>query len=170
MDIPGVSGAAQTVWFVANDNNSTNTTNLHGALPLGIECQYTNWAYAQEGALGNMLFKRYLLINKSAITFDSMYVCQWADPDLGFANDDFVGCDTSLSLGFVYNASNSDQTYGSLPPPAGGFDFFQGPLVPAPGHVRDLAGQARDGLPQSADDRVLLFHQHRPDAGRPHAR
>ena len=145
VDIPGVTGADQTVWFVANDLNSTNTADLYGAQPLGIECQFTTWAYAQEGPLGNMIFKSFVIINKSTQTFDSMYVAMWSDPDLGFADDDFVGCDTSLSLGFVYNAANVDQTYGSLPPPAAGFDFFQGPRVPSPGSSAIFRGRLVDG-------------------------
>jgi hypothetical protein len=115
VDIPGVSGADQTVWFVANDNNSTNTANLYGAQPLGVECQFTTWGYAQEGSLGNMIFKSYLLINKSTTTFDSMYIAQWVDPDVGNYTDDLVGCDTSLSLGYAYNGYITDATYGNLP-------------------------------------------------------
>ncbi len=152
-DIPGVEGADQTVWFVCNDLNPTNTADLYGTAPLGIECQVTNWAYAQEGALGNMFFKSFLLINKSTQTLDSMYVAMWSDPDLGFSDDDFSGCDTSLSLGFIYNAQNVDQTYGSLPPPAAGFDFFQGPRVPAPGATARFRGRMLDGyrnLPMTA--------------------
>jgi hypothetical protein len=145
VDVPGVKGASQTIWFVANDDNPTNVSNLYGAQPLGVEVQVTAWAYAQEGALNNMLFKSYLLINKSPRTFDSMYVCQWSDPDLGFANDDYVGCDTSLSLGFVYNANNVDQVYGSLPPPAAGFDFFQGPRVPSAGGTAIFRGKQLAG-------------------------
>ncbi|HEX9006639.1 MAG TPA: hypothetical protein VF889_05060 [Bacteroidota bacterium] len=146
VDIPGVKGASQTVWFVANDLNTTNTANLYGTQPLGVECQYTIWAYSQQGALGNMIFKSYLLINKSTQTFDSMYVCQWADPDLGNATDDLVGCDTSLSLGYVYNGNNVDATYGSLPPPAAGFDFFQGPKVPSPGDSAIFRGKRLQGF------------------------
>jgi hypothetical protein len=153
VDIAGVKGASQTIWFVANDNNSTNTANLYGTPPLGVECQVTIWAYAQEGPLGNMLFKSYLLINKSTVSFDSMYVCQWVDPDLGNAYDDLVGCDTSLSLGFVYNANIVDATYGSLPPPSAGFDFFQGPRVTSPGSSAIFRGKRIDGfrnLPMTA--------------------
>jgi hypothetical protein len=153
VDIAGVKGASQTIWFVANDNNSTNTTNLYGTTPLGVECQFTIWAYAQEGPLGNMFFKSYLLINKGTATFDSMYVCQWVDPDLGNAYDDLAGCDTSLSLGFVYNSNIIDATYGSLPPPAAGFDFFQGPRVPLPGSSAIFRGNRIDGyrnLPMTA--------------------
>ncbi len=153
VDIAGVKGASQTVWFVANDNNSTNTANLYGTPPLGVECQVTIWAYAQEGPLGNMFFKSYLLINKGTVSFDSMYVCQWVDPDLGNAYDDLAGCDTSLSLGFVYNANVVDAVYGSLPPPSAGFDFFQGPRVASPGGTAIFRGKRIDGyrnLPMTA--------------------
>jgi hypothetical protein len=145
VDVPGFPGADQTIWYVANDLNSTNTSNLYGTQPLGIECQVTSWAYAQEGPLGNMVFRSFLLINKSSQRLDSMVVAMWSDPDLGFAEDDYVGCDTSLSLGFVYNSSTVDQTYGSLPPPAAGFDFFQGPIVAEPGATATFRGKNIQG-------------------------
>jgi hypothetical protein len=64
-----------------------------------------------------------------------MYFCQWSDPDLGSFSDDLVGCDTLLSLGYVYNANGNDATYRqyNLPPPAAGYDFLAGPTVPAVG-------------------------------------
>ncbi len=140
-DIPGFPGADQTIWYVANDLNSANTTDLYGSNPIGIELQVTAWAYALQGALGNMNFRRYLMINKSAAVVESTYVTQWADPDLGFSDDDYVGCDTTLSLGYVYNAAATDQTYSPLPPPSAGFDFFQGPIVPSPGSTAIARGQ-----------------------------
>jgi hypothetical protein len=57
-----------------------------------------------------------------------MFVSLWADPDLGGFTDDLVGVDTTLSLGYCYNATNNDQLYG-LTPPAIGYDFFRGPKV-----------------------------------------
>ncbi len=129
VDIPGVPGASQTIWYVANDLDQTKTTALHGSQPMGIEEQGTMWAYSQAGPLGNMIFRKYLLINKSTDTFRDMYVSMWSDIDLGFSDDDMAGCDTTLSLGFVYNASNHDSKYGTMIPPATGFDFFQGPVV-----------------------------------------
>jgi hypothetical protein len=140
IDIPGVPGADQTLWFIANDLNPTNTANLYGATPMGIEAQVTYWAYNQSGALGNMYFRKYLLVNKGAQqdTLKDMYVSMWSDVDDGNAGDDFVGVDTVLSLQFCYNASPTDATYSPLPPPAVGFDFFQGPLVDG------VAGQDRN--------------------------
>ncbi len=129
IDIPGFPGADQTIWFVANDMNSENTTALYGVQPIGIEMQATMWAYAQQGALGNMYFRKYRLINKSNIKLDSVYLSMWSDIDLGNSGDDFAGCDTNLSLGYCYNANAVDATYNPLPPPAVGFDFFQGPIV-----------------------------------------
>jgi len=128
-DIPGVPGADQTIWFIANDVNPSKTTFLYGAQPLGIEVQATFWAYSQTGALGNMYFRKYKLINKSNTPFNEMYVSMWSDVDLGNSVDDFAGCDTTLSLGYVYNANANDAVYNPLPPPAIGFDFFQGPIL-----------------------------------------
>ncbi len=131
VDIPGVPGADQTLWFVTNDLNATNTADLYGASPMGVEAQITYWAYNQSGALGNMYFRKYTLINKGAQqnTLQDMYVSMWSDVDLGAAGDDFVGVDTTLSLQYCYNAGATDATYSPLPPPAVGFDFFQGPIV-----------------------------------------
>ncbi|MGA9406203.1 MAG: FlgD immunoglobulin-like domain containing protein [Bacteroidota bacterium] len=139
IDIPGVPGADQTIWMVMNDVNQTLTQNLYSSNPIGIEVQRTIWAYNRPGALGNTIFVSYKFINKSGVELDSMYVAQWSDPDLGYAGDDATGCDTTLSLGYVYNGEATDASFSSLglPPPSAGFDFFQGPKVP--GAVTDTA-------------------------------
>lgn len=146
VDIPGVPGADQTIWYVANDTEPALTQNLYGTLPMGIEMQATFWGYSQTGALGNMFFRRYLLINKTDVygtptTFDSMYVSMWSDVDLGNSTDDYAGSDTTLSLVYCYNGIANDATYNPLPPPAVGFDFFQGPIVPSPGDSAIFKGK-----------------------------
>ncbi len=131
-DVPGVSGADQTIWYVANDLDIDRAYYLSGSKPIGIEFQRTIWAYKRTGALGNTVFQKNIIINKSGYRIDSMYVAQWSDPDLGGGlgyTDDVTGCDTTLGLGFVYNGDNSDGFFGSKAP-AAGFDFFQGPLIP----------------------------------------
>ncbi len=134
VDVPGVPGANQTIWFVANDQAASRTSFMYGTEPMGLEQQATMWGYSQTGALGNMFFRRYLLINKSAIlpsgprTFDSMYVSMWSDVDDGDSGDDYAGCDTVLSVSYCYNGKGIDAIYGATTP-AVGFDFFQGPLV-----------------------------------------
>ncbi len=151
-DIPGFPGADQTLWYVTNDLNVGQTTYLYASDPLGIECQVTIWAYNRTGALGNMYFRKYKLINitdrtASPITFNDMYVSMWSDVDLGDAGDDFVGVDTVLSLQYSYNATATDNIYSPLPPPAVGFDFFQGPLI------NGIAGQDKNknGVDDASD-------------------
>jgi hypothetical protein len=141
-DIPGVPGASQTIWYVTNDQSSERTNFMYGTDPMGIEMQATFWGYSQTGALGNMFFRRYLIINKTDIlgsnrTFDSMYVSMWSDPDVGDSGDDFAGCDTVLSVSFAYNGKGQDAVYAGTTPSVG-FDFFQGPLVDG------LAGEDRN--------------------------
>jgi len=117
----------QTLWMVFNDANPAQH-NIFKTASMGLEVQMTIWGYNRIDAFGDMFFVKALIINKSNTTYDSTFVALWDDPDLGYAGDDFVGCDTTLSLGYCYNASNTDNVYGSAPP-AIGRDFFQGVKV-----------------------------------------
>ncbi|CUS79320.1 hypothetical protein JGI20_00595 [Candidatus Kryptobacter tengchongensis] len=117
----------QTLWMVFNDANPA-AHNIFKTQPMGLEVQMTIWGYNRVDAFGDMMFVKCVIINKSNNTYDSTFVALWDDPDLGYAGDDFVGCDTTLSLGYCYNASNTDNVYGSAPP-AIGRDFFQGVKV-----------------------------------------
>lgn len=149
LDEPGLAGsdpnspADQVLWTVYNDLDITQATGFLGSNPIGIEVQKTIWGYKRSDALGNIYFGKYKLINKGGaatvgttkgtFTIDSMYVCQWSDPDMGTFSDDIIGCDSVLSMGYVYNANAIDQVYRSYgyPPPAAGYDFLQGPAVPS---------------------------------------
>ena len=54
-----------------------------------------------------MIYKKVDIIYKGTTAsisdsrIDSMYICQWSDTDLGKSSDDFIGCDTTLNLGFI---------------------------------------------------------------------
>lgn len=129
--IPLLQGE-QALWAVYNDGDrGAHSNNSGSTAPLGVEIQMYAFGYARAGALGQTMFMRFTIINKGGNTLDSTFISLWSDPDLGDAGDDLVGCDTLLSLGYIYN-SKSDNIYGDAPP-AGGYDFFQGPIVPAPG-------------------------------------
>ncbi|MCA9730686.1 MAG: T9SS type A sorting domain-containing protein [Deferribacteres bacterium] len=152
-DEPGVADADQVVWLVANDLNTGVVQSFSGSPSMGMEMQVTLWAYARSDAMGNIIFKQFRVIYKGTettpvnATIDSMYFCQWSDPDLGGAGDDFAGCDTSLSLGFAYNSSSQDAVYAraGYAPPAGGYDFFAGPLVPEEGATAIFGLKERPG-------------------------
>ncbi len=118
-----------TIWSVFNDADpGVHTNDAGNTAPLGLEIQQTVFAFNRSGPLGNIIFVKWKILNKGGNTLDSTYVSVWSDPDLGGFTDDLVGCDTTLSLGFCYNATNQDQQYGSTPP-AVGYDFFRGPIL-----------------------------------------
>lgn len=120
----------QMLWTVYNDADPTLHQNGAGqTLPLGVEVQQTTFGFNRQGALGNTVFLKFKIINAGVNTLNDCFVSLWADPDLGGFTDDLVGCDTTLSLGFCYNATNNDQLYGASPPSVG-YDFFQGPKGP----------------------------------------
>jgi len=147
-DEPGIANADQVIWFVVNDLDPSRAKKLYGSPPIGLELQITMWGYNQPTTtLGQIIFKKYKLINKSGVQIDSMFVSQWCDPDVGTYTDDLVGCDTELSLGFGYTSGKTDGLFSqfNLPPAAIGYDFFQGPLVPSAGDTAIFDLQKRPG-------------------------
>jgi len=121
----------QTLWSVYNDkgNYHSETTGE----PIGMEIRAQYFAFSTNDEVNNMTFYSYELINRSTYTLTGTYFSQWVDPDLGYANDDYVGCDVNRGLGFCYNGTPIDGTgqsyaYGAHPP-AIGVDFFQGPYM-----------------------------------------
>ncbi len=137
-DPPNMIGD-QMHWFVINDAEPNTHSNLWSTQPLGIEVQTTVFGFDRADPLGNVMFVKWLVINKSGGDIDDMYLSIWSDADLGDAVDDYVGCDTTLSVGYFYNGNQTDQDYGSRPP-AVGYDFFQGPIVPSVGDTALVSG------------------------------
>jgi hypothetical protein len=131
----------EVLWYVSNDLDPYRSRGTYGSDPIGLEFQTTVWGYNRKNFLDDVVFKKYLVINKGNSIIDSMYFSYWTDDDLGNASDDFVGCDTLLNLGFCYNGDNTDGdgagiTYG-INPPAVGHMFVQGPIIP--GETSDKA-------------------------------
>jgi hypothetical protein len=78
-----------------------------GTPPLYAELHMTAWGYDNPG-YQDMIFKKFVLINKNDTAWNSTYTAITADPDLGSMDDDYIGCDTVRKLGFCYNADNMD--------------------------------------------------------------
>ncbi|MCF8243167.1 MAG: T9SS type A sorting domain-containing protein [Melioribacteraceae bacterium] len=119
----------ETLWYVSNDANPERTTFTYGTMPIGLEFQTTVWGYDNINFLRNVVFKKYKIIHKGIDTVKNMYLGYWSDPDLGFAGDDYVGCDTTLNMAYVYNGDNIDDDYYKKNPPALGYVLLQGPIV-----------------------------------------
>lgn len=130
-------------WYVMNDGNAATHTPLWGTPPMNVEIQTSLFGFDQAGPLGDILFVRWVIINKGIDDLDSVFVSFWHDDDVGDASDDLVGCDVDLSLGYTYNDANGDQSYGEAVP-AVGTDFFQGPLVDSPGDTAQILTWSQD--------------------------
>ncbi|MGH2569318.1 MAG: hypothetical protein ACRDGA_13350, partial [Bacteroidota bacterium] len=134
----------QTLWCVFNDVDTSLHNRLFGTPPLGIEVQMTVWGYDRPEVWGDMMFVKATIIHKDTETFDSTFIGLWDDADLGNASDDYIGCDTTLSLGYFWNATNNDEAYGAAPP-AIGRAFLQGPIVHSPGDTASFLGRKLSG-------------------------
>ncbi len=118
----------QELWCVYNDANPTIHT-IGFTQPMGLEVQATYYGFNQAGALGNVIFIRWKIINKSDADYDSVLVSLWSDIDLGHISDNYAGVDISRNLAFVYIARDTDAVYGKRSP-AAGFILLQGPRIP----------------------------------------
>jgi hypothetical protein len=121
----------QTLWSIYNDKGNYHSETQ--GEPIGMEIRAQYFAFATNDEINNMTFYSYELVNRSTYTLTNTYFSQWVDTDLGYADDDYVGCDVKRGLGYCYNGKPSDgtgqiQAYG-LHPPAVGVDFFQGPYM-----------------------------------------
>ena len=120
----------QTIWWVFNDMGNVHTESL--GQPIGMEIRAQAFAFSTNDEINNMTFYTYEIINRSTYELRETFFSQWVDADLGYAFDDYVGCDVKRGLGYCYNGDEVDGpgsgSYTGIPP-AVGIDFFQGPYM-----------------------------------------
>lgn len=135
IDKPGINNAATTIFACLTDGfpeeHKVGEGFGGGTPPLFVELHLTAWAYTSPG-LEDLQFVNWVVINKNTKPWTKTYMGVTVDPDLGNPNDDYIGCDTSLNMGFCYNGDNDDEGnasnhYGPNPP-AFGMDYFTSPI------------------------------------------
>ncbi|MGB5874922.1 MAG: T9SS type A sorting domain-containing protein [Bacteroidota bacterium] len=146
----------QQIWAAINDVNNSLHAPLGATPPMGLEVQMLFYVLNTPHPLENTMFIHWKIINKSDADYDSVYLGIWIDVDLGDANDDLPGSDTTLALGYGYNGDNDDEYghgYGSTPP-AVGCTMLDGPIVPGgpgdSGRVGDVWRKGYRNLPPSS--------------------
>ena len=134
-DYPDVPGD-QNLWFIFNDRGNIHSESK--ADPIGVEVKTLAFAFATNDQINDMTFYKHVITNRGSTTLTKTYFGQWVDPDLGYAFDDYVGCDSTRNLGFDYNGEDVDPGvtgYGANPPSVG-VEFFEGPFAdPGPGVI-----------------------------------
>lgn len=129
----------EMIFWVYNDEGGGQEHTQSRGRSIRMEVQVQAFGYATNDALNDMTFQRYKLINRATDPIDSTFFAMWIDPDLGCSIDDYIGCDTALSLMYVYNQDPIDgqpgNTCDGVPTyndkvPMLGVDYFRGPLKP----------------------------------------
>ena len=124
----------QMVFWVMNDKGNVHT-GASGGQAMGVQVNALAFAFKTTDEINDMTFYRYTFINKSGVNYNNVYMSQFVDPDLGCSENDYLGCDTTRSMAFVYNGTGPDagaaclsgsNGYGSELPMLG-FDYFEGP-------------------------------------------
>src|ERR1035437_404145 len=131
-DYPLIKGD-QSIFFVYNDAKGLHTES--GCTHIGVEIQGMAYAYgcSNDIALYNTIFTHYKIINKSSFRLDSAFIGNWTDMDIGYAFDDYMGCDVERGAYYGYNGTTVDgsgqnSAYGANPP-AQAVVFLQGPYA-----------------------------------------
>ena len=127
----------EMLYAVMNDLDQNLHNGCYNTLPIGIELHLLVFGFDRAGALGNTLFIKYTIINKGEDDLQEAFIGSWSDVDNGDANDDLIGFDMERGMSYCYGGKAIDATYGTRPP-ALGWDFFQGPIVDAPGETVTL--------------------------------
>ena len=111
------------MWMVFHDVGDHDET---GGIPLGIEIQLTVFGFncTEQNTLNNTLFNSSKIINQSDDQIDSTYFGIWTDYDLGCAEDDFMGSDSSRNSEFVYNQDPIDGDGFGCESGSSGYHFF----------------------------------------------
>ncbi len=122
-DYPNIKGD-QSVFIIFNDSRKNHSESL--GLPLGVEFHEMAYAYdcPSDTDLSNTIFIHYDIYNRSNNNYHDVYLGLFTDFDIGYAYDDYIGCDSSRNLFYGYNGTNSDglgqpDHYGANPPAQG---------------------------------------------------
>ena len=120
-DYPLIRGDHAIFWI--NNDKCTHTESKGKSL----EVEIMSMAYGYDSPtyeLKHTIFISYQIRNKSANNYKDFYIGFFADFDIGYGDDDYIGCDPDLNLAYGYNGNEIDgsgqpQAYGANPPAQG---------------------------------------------------
>ncbi len=148
-DRPEMLGSGTLFWIMTDLHADRRRSETE---PLGLEVHVTAFSARSDNPdIDHTTFYRFKILNRGPVGLDSLYSGFGFASGLGHSGDDFVGSDSLLSLGFVYNADNEDEDtyfirelrrlgYGAAPP-AAGVMALRGPIADADGVDNNRNGQ-----------------------------
>lgn len=136
-DYPLIRGD-QTLFFIFNDQKVHNET--AGAAP-GMEVHGMAYGFdnPSDPWLDNAIFLSYKVFNRSNMDLHDVFMGLFSDFDLGYAWDDYIGCDVGRGAYFAYDSDEYDEVYGFYPP-AQGIIVLGGPYMDPDGDDNPSGG------------------------------
>jgi hypothetical protein len=131
-DYPVIRGD-QATYCIFNDDRGNHTETLGKKMKAEIHCMGYAFDMPGDTAFKNTIFVNYKIYNRSASTYHDTYLGVFTDIDLGYAQDDYTGCDVEGGFFYNYNGTPTDgsgqpEAYGANPP-AQAVVILAGPLL-----------------------------------------
>jgi hypothetical protein len=131
-DFPNIRGD-QALYFIFNDDRDIHSETEGNKLRAEIHAMAYVFNIPGDTAFDNTVFLYYRIVNRSANTYSNSYFGVFGDMDIGYANDDYFGCDVERGMFIGYNGTPVDgsgqpEAYGEHPP-AQAIVFLAGPLL-----------------------------------------
>jgi len=119
-DYPLIKGD-QSLFFIFNEDRNFHSETEGRKMRVEIHGMAYAFDLPGDSAFNNTIFMNYKIFNRSANTYLNSFVGWFTDLDIGYPNDDYVGCDVERSSFFGYNGTPVDGTgqpgsYGAHPP------------------------------------------------------
>jgi hypothetical protein len=138
-DYPLIRGD-EAVFVIFNDDRDIHKES--GGKKMGVEIHLMAYAFdmPNDSAFKNTIFFNYKIYNRSSRTYYNTFIGTFADLDIGYGLDDYIGCDVERSSIIGFNGLSSDgsgqgNTYGAHPP-AQSVTILGGPFMDPSGHDR----------------------------------
>lgn len=135
-DYPNIRGD-KCLFFIFNDLCDHTES---GGEALGVEVHGMAYAFncPEDDAFNNSIFLNYKIINRSQTTYSDTYIGLFTDFDIGYAADDYIGCDVDRGSFYAYNGDDFDETTGGMigfgeNPPAQSATLLGGPYKDSDG-------------------------------------
>jgi hypothetical protein len=158
-DYPLIKGD-QMLYWIFNDNLKPHT--VTDTLSMKIEIHASAYAYAcpqlndRDSLINYTTFYNYKIFNRSNFNYDSCYLANWTDFQLGNPNDDALGTNAADNFVYVYNLDSSDDGNGinsyGIKPPIMSNVVLNGPFA----YLNDSIDNDNDGTFDEFGERNLL--------------
>ena len=119
-DYPDIRGD-EAVYVIFNDLAIQDST--YQNIKLGVEVHAMFYQFSGNPLLDHNTFLQFKVFNRGTENYNDLKLGLYTDFDMGYYEDDYVGCDTNLNLMYVYNQDNYDEDDG--------YQFGYGSEVPA---------------------------------------